>query len=355
MGTHDNPMDHEERLKQNLEVLGVDNLSSLTLDELAEGIDNKFPSTLNLSTKRLIHIYVAWLNERLTVIDNSDDETFQKELQGWVQFLRQFPVLDRFLSTCFQSWVSEHSKVDPTSSRRLGFAWIALQEILDLEGEEDYGSPDHNTPSRLPESNIGYPQDSNSHQLGSANTQNIEHMEREGGSAVDDRYRSMHPERWRQSLGDDAVEDGHGGTMQPVIYRQALGDEENEVEDEQPNENPLSFLTGANYLAYLEMMKNTRRENSGSRDGLAGLHGSRPSVGQKVEAESFSQEEINRVEVVGVPGSGANQGNKASNFRPPKRSGRSMKSRKISGKYHCMRCNSHGMVILWNRLVVASY
>lgn len=372
LGASANSMDHEARLKQNLRVFGVENLSSLSLGELAEGIDKKLPADENVSRKRLLHIYIAWLNERLALIDNSDEETVRKEIREWVDFLRQCQNTDLFLAHCFAIWAADHTKLEPTSLRRLNFTWLELQAILDLDGGENYVRQESYDRLSTPQNSLESPQASNIRPPDSVHSPHSDRMDPQGDvNIIDDHYGTMHPDRHRQPLSDDEaeIEDAHWGSMHPDRYRQSLkGDEaeiddsrwgsmhpsrykqslkdrDEELEDGQPVEVPPSFLTGANHLVYIETMKHARRRTPEPRESYAVSPDLKPSASRKVEREWLSSRAG-----TGKPGwldttrPMLNEGNKGSGFRSSKRSGRSKKGRKDSRQF-CRRCDGHGMTI----------
>ncbi|KAK3688397.1 hypothetical protein B0T22DRAFT_439944 [Podospora appendiculata] len=122
-------MDHTDRIRQNLELLGVESLGGLSLDELLHEVDESFP--LDISKKRILHVFMAWLNERLMVIDNSDEVALKKEISEWCATLRACSYDDQILSNAFNEFQREQAVVEPSSSRRLNFAWLEIRDFLD--------------------------------------------------------------------------------------------------------------------------------------------------------------------------------------------------------------------------------
>ncbi|KAM7202831.1 hypothetical protein V8F33_002489 [Rhypophila sp. PSN 637] len=241
-------MDHAERLSQNLEALGVDILSSLSLQELMARIDDRLPCS-NLSTRRLLHIFFSWLNERLTIIDNSDEDIVRKEIQTCVDCLRTSQIPDKVMAQNFKVWESEHVKIDPLSARRLGLAWVELQEVLTLDRK-----PEHSTQAQgnqfTPEENVEPSQSPDGHDPNHAPGPT---SHQEDIDMAEDHRGDMPPDRGRQSGQEGDVDDDNWGGMHPDRFKKSLL--EPIVEEEQESEDDLSFLTGANHLVYLEQMK----------------------------------------------------------------------------------------------------
>ncbi|KAK3944788.1 hypothetical protein QBC46DRAFT_240623, partial [Diplogelasinospora grovesii] len=121
-------MDHTDRLRQNLELLGLEHLRDISLMQLLDRIDKNFPS--EISEKRLLHIFVAWLNERLLVIDTSDEGAFSQEIKSWCYFLRMCSYDDDAVGDSFKDWQSEQLVIEPASSRRLYLAELEIASIF---------------------------------------------------------------------------------------------------------------------------------------------------------------------------------------------------------------------------------
>ncbi|KAM7217028.1 hypothetical protein V8F06_007543 [Rhypophila decipiens] len=316
-------MDHAERLSQNLEALGVDSLGSLSLQELMQRIDDRLPCS-NLSTRRLLHIFFSWLNERLTIIDNSDEDVVRNEIQTCVDCLRTCHIPDIVMAENFKIWESEHVKIDPLSARRLGLAWVELQEVLTLDRR-----PEHSTQAQgnqfTSEENVELSQFPDGHDPNHAPEPTCH---QEDIDMAEDHRGDMPPDRCRQSgqEGDVDVDDDHWGGMHPDRFKKSLLDPI--IEEEQESEDNLSFLTGANHLVYLEQMKhappsaiikNPVVRNAERREAR--------KEARKQELEQFIASEPHRQE-------------------------QSLDLRKgqKGGKWQCRRCGSKGIVLNGDRI-----
>jgi len=270
-------MDHRDRLRQNLDVLGAERLDSFkALDEFGAVVDKKFPVHA-ISTKRLLHIFVSWLYDRLTDIDLSDEHAARDEIRKWHAYLRGCYIADHLIADAFTDWTKEHVKVDRSSSRRLSFASAELDEILKSEHHRN----DENRPIRIPrnESNDEHPSHSN---CDSISPQSVN----QAGppSVVDDGrnglyfFDTVRPSRSVDNepatrSGEPKAVDNHWGAIHPDRLLQSRKEAQDppypsgggDLMHNEPSKNDLSFLTGANQLAYMDSAELTSRGRSDSR------------------------------------------------------------------------------------------
>ena len=121
-------MDHLDRIRQNLELLSLEDLGSVSLEQLVERIDKKFPR--DISSGRRLHVFIAWLSERLTVIDYSDEGVFNKEITAWCYLLMRRGYSGEAVIQAFEDWQREQLIIEPSISRRLHLAGLEIMCIL---------------------------------------------------------------------------------------------------------------------------------------------------------------------------------------------------------------------------------
>ena len=233
-------MDHSDRIKQNLEILGPESLEDLSLGELFTAIGKNIPS--DVSKSRILNIYAMWLHSRLVVIDVSDGAAFVDEIASWYQFLKALTNDDSLIIGAFRDWQRGEVLDNPTSSRRLSIAGAELTRLM-------------STPSTEPESSP---------------------------TCSDGNYGKMHPDRVKRSQesGTFVDFDGHYGQMHPDRVERSqnphtvIGIEDDEPEivvlssshtwpkdlstppsHDQDGQPELSFLTGANMLALSDIVR----------------------------------------------------------------------------------------------------
>ncbi|GAB1319075.1 E3 ubiquitin-protein ligase RBBP6 [Madurella fahalii] len=202
-------MDHSDKIKQNLDILGLDSLKGLTIDELLAAVAEKFPP--EVSKRRLLNVFVMWLHERLMAVDISAEVAFADEVASWYNALKAAANDDRAIAEAFHDWQREQSIHDAVSSRKLSIVEAELHCLMA-------------SPTVRPENNLETPR-------------------------LENRYGNMHPDRMKLSreepsvieIGDDEPE------VVEIPFRpwedrpQPQTDDQNELQD-------LSFLTGANRL-----------------------------------------------------------------------------------------------------------
>ena len=131
-------------IKQSLELL-PDDIGKIPLTDLVDKIHKETPSAV--SGGKSVRVYMAWLHSRLSVIDNSDEEIFNNEVDSWCRFLQYIGSDNEAIEKGFKEWQSYQSVADPSSSRRLNFAGMRVSHFLNppsaSEGEvlETPGNP----------------------------------------------------------------------------------------------------------------------------------------------------------------------------------------------------------------------
>lgn len=95
-------MNHLDRIKQDRELIGLNNFKSLSLDQLLDAIDQKFPT--GLGRKRIIQIFITWLHDCLVDSEISDSPTLRSQVREWVTFLRKCHNSDRTILDTFREY-----------------------------------------------------------------------------------------------------------------------------------------------------------------------------------------------------------------------------------------------------------
>lgn len=109
-------------------ILGSESLKDITLSELNDKIDEASDEELSCTT--MLHSYMAWLNERLQVINNSDQEVFTQEIAKWCTTMGMRGYNDTTILDGFEEWRSDHLSKEPSSSRRLNLAGLELHTLF---------------------------------------------------------------------------------------------------------------------------------------------------------------------------------------------------------------------------------
>ena len=137
-------MDHSDMIKQNLEILGLDSLETLSLFQLLVAVNQSLPS--DVSEKRVLNIYVMWLHHRLMAIDISEE--VMDEITAWYWCLKELGNDDRLIAEAFLDWQRVQIIDEPTSSRRLSIAEAELRRLMPawfsrLEDDPEIARPEH--------------------------------------------------------------------------------------------------------------------------------------------------------------------------------------------------------------------
>lgn len=203
-------MDHSDKIKQNLDTLGLDSLKALTMDQLLAAVAQKFPP--EVSKRRLLNVFVMWLHERLTEVNIPADAAFANEVASWYNNLKMAANDDSAIAEAFHDWQRGQYIHDPASSGWLSIVEVKLHSLM--------ASP------------TAHPRD------------NLETARPER------QYGSMHPERLKLSLEDPSVIeiDDDEPEVVGIPFRQ-WEDRAQPETDGQDESHGLSFLTGSNRLA----------------------------------------------------------------------------------------------------------
>lgn len=121
-------MDHPDRLRQDLIALGIADFRGLPLQQLIDLVRRRIPDVI--SESRRLGIFYAWLNDRLGMIDVSDDEAFRNEIHAWCTTLGKCGFEPKEILREYHAWKSEHALMEPSSSRRLDLANVELTTML---------------------------------------------------------------------------------------------------------------------------------------------------------------------------------------------------------------------------------
>ncbi|KAK1755940.1 hypothetical protein QBC47DRAFT_413668 [Echria macrotheca] len=121
-------MDHRDRIRQNHELLKVDRLGDLTLLKLAKKVQQDLPSAV--SNERRLGVFVEWLNDRLAVVDASNEHEFDAEVLQWCKMLEVRDYDRKKIVDALDEWREAHQAVDPASFRRLLLATETVKKSL---------------------------------------------------------------------------------------------------------------------------------------------------------------------------------------------------------------------------------
>jgi len=126
--SNDNNMDHPDRLRQDLIALGIADFG-LPLQQLVGLVRRRIPDII--SESRRLGIFYAWLNNRLGMIDASNGEAFRSEIHAWCTTLAAKCGFEpKEILREYHAWKSEHTLLEPSSSRRLDLAHVEITSIL---------------------------------------------------------------------------------------------------------------------------------------------------------------------------------------------------------------------------------
>lgn len=210
-------MDHSDKIKKNLEILGLENLENVSLSRLLRIITERLPS--DVSKTQVLNIYTMWLHSRLVALDVSPEGTVRHEITNWYRFLKTLRNDDNLILEAFCDWQRGEVMENPTSLRRLSFAEAELSRLM-------------SDPPTSPEPGSDFGQS-------------------------DARYGQMHPDRIRLSREDNTViEADHDEADVVFLPSSTLARVSTSVRSHTHNGEPdLSFLTGSNKLALSDMTK----------------------------------------------------------------------------------------------------
>ena len=95
-------MNHLDRIRQDRELIGLENFKSLSLDQLLDAIDQNFPT--GLGRKRMIQTFITWLHDCLVDSEISDGPALRSRVRDWVAFLRKCQNSDRTILDTFREY-----------------------------------------------------------------------------------------------------------------------------------------------------------------------------------------------------------------------------------------------------------
>ncbi|KAG7287739.1 hypothetical protein NEMBOFW57_007253 [Staphylotrichum longicolle] len=210
-------MNHSGKIKQNLEILGLENLENVSLSLLLRIITERLPS--NVSKTQVLNIYTMWLHSRLVALDISPEGTVRHEITNWYRFLKTLRNEDNLISEAFCDWQRGEVMENPTSLRRLSIAEAELSRLM-------------SDPPTSPEPGSDFGQS-------------------------DAHYGQMHPDRIRLSREDNTViEADHDEADVVFLPSSTLAKVSTSVQNHALSGEPdLSFLTGSNKVALNDMTK----------------------------------------------------------------------------------------------------
>jgi hypothetical protein len=209
-------MDHSDKIKQNLEILGLASLEHISLDQLSCIITKRLPS--NVSKTRIVNIYAMWLHPRLVALDVSAEGAVMREITTWYRFLKTLAYDDTLIADAFCDWQRGEAMENPTSLRRLSIAEAELRRLI--------------FDPRTGANPASDSEESESH------------------------YGQMHPDRVKLSREDNTVIEADDGESDVVLLSSSWlrKDPSSTQSHTQDGELDLSFLTGSNRLVLDDML-----------------------------------------------------------------------------------------------------
>jgi len=270
-------MDAAEGKLKELELgpIDLETIRNVSLGQLLDQVDEANPE--GVSKKRVLRLFMIWLNERLLAIDNSDDDALQAEIGSWCVFIKKCGYEDQVIVNTFEEWKSEQARIEPSSNRRLSLADWEMRSFLGLSQQfGQYSQP-------LPLANHEAP--------GAASSFRPDSVRTVPGDVSQGSCEHMHPDRLRltQNVKSDtshAVIDVDNWTR-PVVE---LSSDDSEADKSARN---LSFLTGANKMVYEQSLNSTTaEENSKSKSKAARrrVRGKRAAAAQQLQKSNTLRE-----------------------------------------------------------------
>ena len=236
-------MDHSDRIKQNLEILGLESLEDLSQGELFTAVGKNIPS--DVSKSRILNIYTMWLHSRLVVIDVSYGATFADEIASWYQFLKALTNDDSLIIGAFRDWQRGEVLENPTSLRRLSIAEAELTRLMSSSPTGSESSP------------TGFDGNCGKIHPGKVKKSQGSHIFID----LDDHYGQMHPDRVERSHNPHTVIEIEDDEPEIVVLSSShtwpkdLSTPPSHGQDGQPD---FPFLTGANMLTLSDIVRPLR-------------------------------------------------------------------------------------------------
>jgi hypothetical protein len=109
-------------------LLGLDNLKDATLPDLEVRLKDALVGQPQRAA--ILRIYLDWLNERLQVIDNSDQDAFAEEIGDWCQSLARRGYTNETVLEEFHVWQADLLDREPSTSRRINLAALEIRHLL---------------------------------------------------------------------------------------------------------------------------------------------------------------------------------------------------------------------------------
>ncbi|KAK0743585.1 hypothetical protein B0T18DRAFT_392332 [Schizothecium vesticola] len=118
-------MDDTGETGQSFKLLPKD-IANISTAELVQKVHGDVPTG---SKEVYLQAFMTWLHGRLSVIDNSDEGIFNKEVDGWYSYLTEFGFEGEAIVQGFDEWKRYQSVAEPSSSRRLNFAGMRISHL----------------------------------------------------------------------------------------------------------------------------------------------------------------------------------------------------------------------------------
>ncbi|SPQ20065.1 10c9e783-98ef-456e-aa38-1f44df16c769 [Thermothielavioides terrestris] len=136
-------MDHADRIRQNLEFLGLESLGSLgsiSLEQLVDEVQTNVPPAV--SKGRILSFYLMWLHQRLMEVDISNDETLHHEVATWYRSMKALSFSDGDIVKAVREWQRCTATTDPVAAGRMILAEFKLSQVIATSPENQARGPD---------------------------------------------------------------------------------------------------------------------------------------------------------------------------------------------------------------------
>lgn len=141
-------MDGARETGQGFKLLPKD-IANISMEDLVQKVHKDVPTGPNPKVV-FLQAFMAWLHGRLSVIDNSDEAIFNKEVDSWYRFLTEFGFEGETIADGFQEWKAYQSVAEPSSLRRLDFAGMRISHLFSQSAAPE-GATSRNTATTQPD------------------------------------------------------------------------------------------------------------------------------------------------------------------------------------------------------------
>ena len=125
-------MDHADRIRQNQDVLGVSDYSTVSITQLEGLITARFPARPSIDDERRLHPHVEWLASRLCGVD-TDEQAMITVIKHWHECLGELGYRVEDMVKVFRTRHKELSRRVPETRPGLERERLAIQFALGME------------------------------------------------------------------------------------------------------------------------------------------------------------------------------------------------------------------------------